>query len=46
MQVLTNGADEASERLTSSKFEVTVGGIAPGFNEVNDPIRRDLTKPS
>jgi uncharacterized membrane protein YdfJ with MMPL/SSD domain len=44
VQVLTNGADEASERLTSSKFEVTVGGIATGFNEVNNTVRSDLIR--
>jgi uncharacterized membrane protein YdfJ with MMPL/SSD domain len=44
IQVLSNGADEASERLSSSKFEVTVGGFAAGFNEVNDTVHSDLVR--
>jgi RND superfamily putative drug exporter len=44
VQVLANAADEASERLTSSRFEVTVGGIAAGFNEVNDTVHSDLIR--
>ncbi|HSS04448.1 MAG TPA: MMPL family transporter [Solirubrobacterales bacterium] len=44
VQVLANGADEASERLSSSKFEVTVGGLAAGFNEVNDTVHSDLIR--
>ncbi len=44
VQVLANGADEASERLGSSKFEVTVGGLAAGFNEVNDTVHSDLVR--
>jgi len=44
VQVLANGADEASERLSSSKFEVTVGGLAAGFNEINDTVHSDLIR--
>lgn len=45
VQVLANGADEAAERLASSKrFEVTVGGLAAGFNEVNDTVHSDLIR--
>jgi uncharacterized membrane protein YdfJ with MMPL/SSD domain len=44
VDVLSTAADEASERLTSSRFEVTVGGIATGFNEVNDTVRSDLIR--
>ncbi len=43
-EVLTNAADEAVESVTSEKFEVTVGGIAAGFNEVNETIERDLIR--
>jgi uncharacterized membrane protein YdfJ with MMPL/SSD domain len=43
-EVLTNAADEASKRLTSTQFEVTVGGIATGFNEVNDTVEKDLVR--
>jgi uncharacterized membrane protein YdfJ with MMPL/SSD domain len=44
VQVLATGADEASERLASSKFQVTVGGLAAGFNEVNDTVHSDLVR--
>ncbi len=44
VQVLSNGADEASERLTSTKYDVTVGGLAAGFNEVNDTVHSDLIR--
>jgi uncharacterized membrane protein YdfJ with MMPL/SSD domain len=44
VDVLSTAADEASERVTSSKFRVTVGGIATGFNEVNDSVRTDLVR--
>jgi RND superfamily putative drug exporter len=45
VQILANGADEAAERLASSKkFEVTVGGLAAGFNEVNDTVHSDLIR--
>jgi RND superfamily putative drug exporter len=43
-QVLTSAADEASQQLTSKRFEVTVGGIATGFNEVNDTVEKDLVR--
>ncbi|HXS48100.1 MAG TPA: MMPL family transporter, partial [Solirubrobacterales bacterium] len=43
-EVLTNAADEASERLGSERFDVTVGGIATGFNEVNDTVEKDLVR--
>jgi uncharacterized membrane protein YdfJ with MMPL/SSD domain len=44
VQVLANAADEASERVTSPRFEVTVGGLAAGFNEVNDTVHSDLIR--
>ncbi len=44
VQVLTNAADEASERISSKRFQVTVGGLAAGFNEVNDTVRTDLVR--
>lgn len=44
VQVLAHGADEASERLSSSRFKVTVGGLAAGFNEVNDTVHSDLVR--
>ncbi|HEX4463063.1 MAG TPA: MMPL family transporter [Solirubrobacterales bacterium] len=44
VQVLSHGADEASERLSSSRFSVTVGGLAAGFNEVNDTVHSDLVR--
>jgi len=44
VQVLSNGADEASERLTSTKYDVTVGGLAAGFSEVNDTVHSDLIR--
>ncbi len=37
-------ADESvRERVTSDLVDVGYGGFAPGFNEVNDQTRRDLT---
>lgn len=45
VQVLADAADAASERLASSRrYEVTVGGIAAGFNEVNDTVESDLVR--
>ncbi len=44
VDVLSTAAEDASERVTSSKFRVTVGGIATGFNEVNDTVRTDLVR--
>jgi uncharacterized membrane protein YdfJ with MMPL/SSD domain len=43
-EVLTSSADEASEQLGSKRFGVTVGGIATGFNEVNDTVEKDLVR--
>ncbi|WP_183101349.1 MMPL family transporter [Nocardioides pelophilus] len=38
-------ADESvRERVTSDLVDIGYGGFAPGFNEVNDQTRRDLTK--
>jgi len=38
-------ADESvRERVTSDIVDVGYGGFAPGFNEVNDQTRRDLTR--
>jgi uncharacterized membrane protein YdfJ with MMPL/SSD domain len=44
VDVLSTAAEDASERVTSSRFRVTVGGIATGFNEVNDTVRTDLVR--
>jgi RND superfamily putative drug exporter len=43
-EVLTNAAEEASESLESGGFDVTVGGIATGFNEANHTIEHDLVR--
>jgi RND superfamily putative drug exporter len=38
-------AAEDAQRLTASKrLDVSMGGFAPSFNEVNDQTREDLTK--
>jgi putative drug exporter of the RND superfamily len=44
VQDLAEAAHEADERVTSSRYEVTVGGLAAGFNEVNDTVRTDLVR--
>ncbi|HEX6688923.1 MAG TPA: MMPL family transporter [Solirubrobacterales bacterium] len=44
VQDLAHAADEASERLESGKYQVTVGGLAAGFNEVNDTVHSDLIR--
>lgn len=44
VQVLANAADEASERVSSRRFQVTVGGLAAGFNEVNNTVHTDLVR--
>lgn len=36
-------ATEAARRIRSSLLDVSIGGFAPGFNEVNDQTRKDLT---
>ncbi len=37
-------ADESvRERVTSDELDVSYGGFAPSFNEVNDQTRKDLT---
>ncbi|HET8863317.1 MAG TPA: MMPL family transporter, partial [Solirubrobacterales bacterium] len=43
-EVLTNAAEEASGSLESGSFDVTVGGIATGFNEANHTIEHDLVR--
>jgi uncharacterized membrane protein YdfJ with MMPL/SSD domain len=43
-EVLTSAADEATDRVSSKQFTVTVGGIATGFNEVNDTVEKDLVR--
>jgi uncharacterized membrane protein YdfJ with MMPL/SSD domain len=43
-EVLTNAAEEASEGMKSGAFDVTVGGIATGFNEANHTIEHDLVR--
>jgi RND superfamily putative drug exporter len=37
-------ADDAKRLLSSRSLDVTVGGFAESFNEVNDQTRSDLTK--
>jgi uncharacterized membrane protein YdfJ with MMPL/SSD domain len=44
VQDLAHAADEASERLESGRYTVTVGGLAAGFNEVNDTVHSDLIR--
>lgn len=44
VQDLANAAHEADERVTSSRFDVTIGGLAAGFNEVTDTVRSDLVR--
>jgi len=44
VQDLAQAADEADERIASSRYEVTVGGLAAGFNEVNDTVEKDLVR--
>lgn len=44
VQDLAQAADEADGRIASSRYEVTVGGLAAGFNEVNDTVEKDLVR--
>jgi uncharacterized membrane protein YdfJ with MMPL/SSD domain len=44
VQDLAEAAHEADERVASSRYEVTVGGLAAGFNEVNDTVESDLVR--
>jgi putative drug exporter of the RND superfamily len=44
VQDLASAAHDADERLHSARFDVTVGGLAAGFNEVNDTVRSDLIR--
>lgn len=44
VQDLAQAADEADRRIASSRYEVTVGGLAAGFNEVNDTVEKDLVR--
>ncbi len=44
VQDLAHAADEASERIEPKRFGVTVGGLATGFNEVNDTVHSDLIR--
>jgi uncharacterized membrane protein YdfJ with MMPL/SSD domain len=37
-------AEDAAKTLTSKRLDVSIGGFAPSFNEVNDQTREDLTK--
>ncbi len=37
-------AEEAKDRVISEKLDVSTGGFAASFNEVNDQTRSDLTK--
>lgn len=44
VQDLAEAAHEADERIGSSRYDVTVGGLAAGFNEINDTVRTDLVR--
>ncbi len=44
VQVLAKAADDASERIESGRYQVTIGGLAAGFNEVNNTVERDLVR--
>jgi uncharacterized membrane protein YdfJ with MMPL/SSD domain len=44
VQDLAQAADEADGRIASTRYEVTVGGLAAGFNEVNDTVEKDLVR--
>ena len=37
-------AEDAKKRIGDSSLDVSLGGYAPSFNEVNDQTRKDLTK--
>jgi uncharacterized membrane protein YdfJ with MMPL/SSD domain len=37
-------AEDAAKRIGDSRLDVSLGGYAPSFNEVNDQTRDDLTK--
>lgn len=37
-------AEDAKDRIRSDALDVSIGGFAPSFNEVNDQTRSDLTK--
>ena len=37
-------AEDAKDRASSEVLDVSMGGFAPSFNEVNDQTRSDLTK--
>ena len=37
-------AEDAKGRIDSDTLDVSIGGFAPSFNEVNDQTRSDLTK--
>ena len=36
-------AEDAKRRVSSDTLDVAMGGFAPGFNDVNDQTRKDLT---
>ncbi len=36
-------AEDAKRRVSSDTLSVSMGGFAPGFNDVNDQTRKDLT---
>ena len=37
-------AEDAEKAIASKRLDVSMGGFAPSFNEVNDQTRKDLTK--
>jgi uncharacterized membrane protein YdfJ with MMPL/SSD domain len=43
-EVLTNAAEEATERVSSTRLGVTIGGLAAGFNETTDTLEQDLVR--
>jgi putative drug exporter of the RND superfamily len=41
---LEDAAERIPPKLQSNELDVTVGGFAVGFNDVNDTVREDLTR--
>ncbi len=39
-----DAAEDAQKRVSSEELQVSIGGFAASFNEVNDQTREDLTK--
>lgn len=43
-EVLTSTAEEATEQLGPRRFDVTIGGLAAGFNETSSTLEKDLVR--